>query len=78
MDAGRGSFQLKNQTLMKAVDDLIADCKAIVDYYVDSTKLPGNGRKVVRDAVYARVTRLTFSGFGPRLPFKWAGVRKKK
>ena len=63
---------------MKAVDDLIADCKAIVDYYVDSTKLPGNGRKVVRDAVYARVTRLTFSGFGPRLPFKWAGVRKKK
>ena len=60
------------------VDDLIRNCKGIVDYYVDSVKLPGNGRKVVRDAMYARVTRLTFSGFGPRLPFKWAGVRKKK
>ena len=60
------------------VDNLIADCKAIVDYYVDHVKLPGNGRKVVRDAMYARVTRLTFSGFGPRLPFRWAGVRKKK
>jgi hypothetical protein len=59
------------------VDTLIADCKAIVDYYVDNVKLPGNGRKVVRDAMYARVTRLTFSGFGPRLPFRWAGVRKK-
>ena len=60
------------------VDNLIADCKAIVDYYVDHVKLPGNGRKVVRDAMYARVTRLTFSGFGQRVPFAWLGVRKKK
>ena len=66
------------QSIEKTIDSLIDDCKGIVDYYVDNIKLPGNGRKVVRDAMYARVTRLTFSGFGSRLPFKWAGVRKKK
>jgi hypothetical protein len=66
------------QSIEETIDSLIDDCKGIVDYYVDNTKLPGNGRKVVRDAMYARVTRLTFSGFGPRLPFRWAGVRKKK
>lgn len=66
------------QNIEKTIDSLIDDCKGIVDYYVDNIKLPGNGRKVVRDAMYARVTRLTFSGFGPRLPFRWAGVRKKK
>jgi hypothetical protein len=66
------------QSIEKTIDSLIDDCKGIVDYYVDNIKLPGNGRKVVRDAMYARVTRLTFSGFGSRLPFRWAGVRKKK
>ena len=66
------------QSIEKTIDSLIDDCKGIVDYYVDNIKLPGDGRKVVRDAMYARVTRLTFSGFGSRLPFKWAGVRKKK
>ena len=60
------------------VADLIQDCKGIVDYYVDNAKLPGDGRKVLRDAMYARVTRLTFSGFGSRVPFNWLGVRKKK
>lgn len=65
------------QSIEKTIDSLIDDCKGIVDYYVDNIKLPGDGRKVVRDAMYARVTRLTFSGFGSRLPFKWAGVRKK-
>lgn len=57
------------------VDNLIKDCKGIIDYYVDNIRLPGDGRKVIRDAMYARVTRLTFSGFGPRVPFKWLGVR---
>lgn len=65
-------------TTNDVVDHLIRDCKAIVDYYIDNTKLPGNGRKVLRDAAYARVTRLTFSGFGPKVPFKWLGVRKRK
>ena len=59
------------------VADLIQDCKEIVDYYIDNTKLPGDGRKVLRDAMYARVSRLTFSGFGKRVPFNWLGVRKK-
>lgn len=65
------------QSIEKTIDSLIDDCKGIVDYYVDNIKLPGDGRKVVREAMYARVTRLTFSGFGSRLPFKWTGVRKK-
>ena len=59
------------------VADLIQDCKLIVDYYVDNAKLPGDGRKVLRDAMYARVNRLTFSGFGSRVPFNWLGIRKK-
>jgi len=66
------------QSIEETIDSLIDDCKGIVDYYVDNIKPPGYGRKVVRDAMYARVTRLTFSGFGSRLPFRWAGVRKKK
>jgi hypothetical protein len=68
----------REPSVSEVVNDLIQNCKGIVDYYVDNIKLPGNGRKVVRDAMYARVTRLTFSGFGSRLPFKWAGVRQKK
>ena len=74
----RWTSENSKQSIEETIDSLIDDCKGIVDYYVDNIKLPGNGRKVVRDAMYARVTRLTFSGFGSRLPFKWAGVRKKK
>lgn len=64
-------------TEREVVEQLIADCRAIVDYQVNQAKVPGDGRSVVRNAMYARVNRLTFAGFGPRLPFKWAGVRKK-
>lgn len=62
---------------MLAVDELIADCKKIVDYYVKHAKVRGDGKAVVRNAMYARVSRLTFSGFGERVPFAWLGVRKK-
>lgn len=64
-------------TEREIVKQLIANCKGIIDYQVDHARLPGNGKQVIRNAMYARVTRLTFAGFGPRLPFKWAGVRKK-
>lgn len=63
-------------TAHQVVEDLIQDCRAIVDYYVDNTKLPGDGRTVIRNAMYARINRLTFCGFGKRVPFKWLGVRK--
>lgn len=63
-------------TTQKVVEHLIQDCKEIVDYYVDNAKVPGDGKIVIRNAMYARVNRLTFSGFGPRAPFKWLGVRK--
>ena len=66
------------QSIEETIDSLIDDCKEIVDYYVDNAKVPGDGKIVIRNAMYARVNRLTFSGFGPRLPFRWAGVRKKK
>lgn len=59
------------------VEDLIADCHRIIDYYVDNTRVSGHGKSVIRNAMYARVDRLTFAGFGPRVPFNWLGVRKK-
>lgn len=62
----------------EVVNDLIQKCKGIVDYYVDNAKVPGDGKIVIRNAMYARVNRLTFSGFGSRVPFKWLGVRQKK
>lgn len=64
-------------TTHDVVEQLIADCRGIVDHYVDQAKVPGDGKAVVRNAMYARLNRLTFSGFGPRVPFKWLGVRKK-
>jgi hypothetical protein len=63
--------------MVTVVDDLIQDCKSIIDYYVDKAKLPGDGKAVIRNAMYARVNRLTFSGFGQRVPFNWLGVRNK-
>lgn len=64
-------------TVHDVVDQLIADCKGIIDYHVEHAKVLGDGKAVVRNAMYARVNRLTFSGFGPRVPFAWLGVRKK-
>lgn len=64
-------------TEREVVEQLIANCKGIIDYQVEHAKVPGDGKAVVRNAMYARVNRLTFSGFGPRVPFNWLGVRKK-
>ena len=66
----------RESCVSEVVNDLIQNCKGIVDYHIDHTKLPGNSKQVIRNAMYARINRLTFAGFGPRVPFNWLGIRK--
>jgi hypothetical protein len=53
----------------RIVDELISDCKQIVEYHLTNwVPLPVNGKQIIRRTIYPRLDRLTFSGFGSRVP----------
>lgn len=47
---------------MKAVDDLVADCLKIADYYIDQFRFKKGVKVVVRQKIYSRIKRLDLVG----------------
>lgn len=76
--AKRGRWRSQRQAgeVAHVVDLLIADCKLILEAYLDARRLPGNVKQVFRNAIHARLNRLTFAGFGDRVPFQYTGRKK--
>jgi len=60
----------------KIVESLIADCKGIVEYHLKGKRLPLNGKQIIRRTLYCRLERLTFAGFGDRVPIIITGENR--
>jgi hypothetical protein len=73
---GRWRSQRKAGEVVEVVDSLIADCKSILEAHLSARRLPGNVKQVFRNAIHARLNKLTFAGFGDRVPFKYTGRKK--
>jgi hypothetical protein len=60
----------------KIVESLIADCKGIVEYHLTGKRLSLNGKQIIRRTLYCRLERLTFAGFGDRVPIIITGENR--